>query len=77
MVKRAFRIALVLPLLSLAGARAQQSTPASSPSVPVAQRIAHTNPAKYHHMPSVHNGAGRWTTCRSTIPAAPTSQSSI
>ena len=59
MVKISFRIALALPLLSLAGARAQQNTPAAaSPSVPLAQRIAHTDPAKYHHMPSVHNGAG-------------------
>src|SRR3979411_612915 len=57
MVNRFFQIALVLPLFGLAGAHAQQSTSASSP-VPLAQRIAHTDPTKYHHMPSVHNGAG-------------------
>ena len=56
MVNRFIQMALVLPLLSSLAVRAQQS--ASSSSVPLAQRIAHTDPAKYHHMASVHNGAG-------------------
>jgi hypothetical protein len=55
MLNRFFRIALVLPLLSPTAALAQQGASASSP---LAQRIAHTDPTKYHHMPSVHNGAG-------------------
>jgi mannose-6-phosphate isomerase-like protein (cupin superfamily) len=32
--------------------------PAQTPHAPIAQRIAHTDPAKFKHMPSVHNGAG-------------------
>src|ERR1700731_3512173 len=55
MLNRFFRIALVLPLLSPTAALAQQGASASSP---LAQRIAHTDPTKYHHMPSVHHGAG-------------------
>jgi mannose-6-phosphate isomerase-like protein (cupin superfamily) len=55
MLNRFFRIALVLPLLGPTVALAQQGASASSP---LAQRIAHTDPAKYHHMPSVHHGAG-------------------
>jgi mannose-6-phosphate isomerase-like protein (cupin superfamily) len=38
--------------LSLAIPAAAQSTP------PLAERIAHTDPAKYQHLPSVHNGSG-------------------
>jgi mannose-6-phosphate isomerase-like protein (cupin superfamily) len=54
MVKRLFQLALALPLVTLSGVNAQQP----SPSVPLAQRIAHTDPSKFRHMPSVHNGAG-------------------
>ncbi|HEV2274211.1 MAG TPA: cupin domain-containing protein [Acidobacteriaceae bacterium] len=50
---RKFIYIATLPLLS-ALACAQQ--PADH--LPLAQRIAHTDPAKYHYMPSVHNGAG-------------------
>jgi mannose-6-phosphate isomerase-like protein (cupin superfamily) len=45
-----FALALFVPL-----AAAQQ---AAAPPVPLAQRIAHTDPTKYVHHPSVHNGAG-------------------
>src|SRR3569833_1179377 len=53
MLTRSTQLALVLSLLSAAGAQAQQPS-----SVPIAARIAHTAPAKFRHMPSVHNGAG-------------------
>jgi mannose-6-phosphate isomerase-like protein (cupin superfamily) len=43
----------ILPLLSTVVC-AQQATA----HLPLAQRIAHTDPAKYQNMPSVHNGAG-------------------
>jgi mannose-6-phosphate isomerase-like protein (cupin superfamily) len=35
---------------------AQQSE--YKPAVPLEQRIAHTDPSKYRHMPAVHNGPG-------------------
>ncbi len=54
MVNRLFQLALALPLVSLGAVNAQQP----SNSVPLAQRIAHTDPAKFRHLPSVHNGAG-------------------
>ena len=53
MLTRSTKLALVLSLLTAAGAQAQQPS-----SVPIAERIAHTDPAKFKHMPSVHNGAG-------------------
>jgi mannose-6-phosphate isomerase-like protein (cupin superfamily) len=40
----------VLALFAAVSVQAQQT--------PLAQRIAHTDPAKYTHHPSVHNGAG-------------------
>jgi mannose-6-phosphate isomerase-like protein (cupin superfamily) len=53
MLKRSLQFTLVLSLLSAAGAQSQQLS-----SIPIAKRIAHTDPAKFRHMPSVHNGAG-------------------
>ena len=50
MMKKIWPIVLV-SLVSYA-ASAQTS------HAPIAQRIAHTDPAKFKHMPSVHNGAG-------------------
>jgi mannose-6-phosphate isomerase-like protein (cupin superfamily) len=38
---------------------AQQSPPANPQNVPLAQRIAHTEPAKYRPSPSVHGGPGQ------------------
>jgi mannose-6-phosphate isomerase-like protein (cupin superfamily) len=52
MLKRSLQIALFIPILSIVTSRAQDS------SAPIAQRIAHTDPSKYHHLTSVHNGAG-------------------
>jgi len=53
MLKRSMQVALVLLLPAAVAAYGQQP-----PSIPIAQRIAHTDPAKFKHMPSVHNGAG-------------------
>ena len=53
MLKRSMQVALVLLLPAAVAAYGQQP-----PSTPIAQRIAHTDPAKFKHMPSVHNGAG-------------------
>ncbi len=50
MLKKALQIAIFLQILSVVIAQGQQ--------VPVAERIAHTDPARYRHMTSVHNGAG-------------------
>ena len=50
MLKKALQIAVFLPLLGAVAALAQQA--------PIGERIAHTDPARYRHMPSVHNGAG-------------------
>jgi len=50
MMKKVWPIVLV-SLVSY-GVSAQTS------HAPIAQRIAHTDPAKFKHMPSVHNGAG-------------------
>jgi mannose-6-phosphate isomerase-like protein (cupin superfamily) len=52
MLKRSLQIILFAPLLGALTSRAQDS------ATPIAQRIAHTDPSKYHHMASVHNGAG-------------------
>jgi len=41
-----------------AAAVAQENSPGSRPVLPLAQRIAHTDPAKYHHMLASHNGPG-------------------
>ncbi len=54
MSKKSFQIALAISLLSTTMAWAQQTTSA----IPIADRIAHTDPAKYQHLASVHNGAG-------------------
>jgi mannose-6-phosphate isomerase-like protein (cupin superfamily) len=54
MSKKSFQIALAISLLSTTMAWAQQPTSA----IPIADRIAHTDPAKYQHLASVHNGAG-------------------
>jgi mannose-6-phosphate isomerase-like protein (cupin superfamily) len=43
----------ILPLLSTVVCAQQGTT-----HLPLAQRIAHTDPTKYQNMPSVHNGAG-------------------
>lgn len=42
-----------------AGAGAPGASTAGSESQPLAQRIAHTDPAKYRPSPSVHGGAGQ------------------
>jgi len=55
MLKNIFAIALLLPLAS-AMAPAQQT--ASMAKLPLAQRIGHTDPAKYRHLTAVHDGAG-------------------
>jgi mannose-6-phosphate isomerase-like protein (cupin superfamily) len=49
--------ALLLAVFSAASALAQ-SSPLSKSHVPLAQRIAHTDPAKFTVRPAVHNGAG-------------------
>jgi hypothetical protein len=54
MANRFLQIVLTFPLLSAAVSYAQQG----APSIPLAQRIAHTDPSKYPHRPAVHNGAG-------------------
>jgi mannose-6-phosphate isomerase-like protein (cupin superfamily) len=53
MLRKIFQAALAVSLLGTAASHAQQSG-----SVPLAQRIAHTDPSKFNHMVSVHNGAG-------------------
>ena len=53
MLKRSMQVALVLLLPAAVAAYGQQP-----PSTPIAQRIAHTDTAKFIHRPSVHNGAG-------------------
>jgi mannose-6-phosphate isomerase-like protein (cupin superfamily) len=58
-----FASAIILPLLA-SGSALGQATPeqATSPlskvHVPLADRIAHTDPSKYTMKPAVHNGAG-------------------
>src|SRR5690242_13029966 len=34
------------------------SSELSATHVPLAERIAHTDPSKYNHLPAVHNGSG-------------------
>ena len=55
MLKNIFAIAILLPAAS-AMAPAQRSAPAAK--LPLAQRIGHTDPAKYRHLTAVHGGAG-------------------
>jgi mannose-6-phosphate isomerase-like protein (cupin superfamily) len=55
MLKR-FAIGLMLVSITPALSFAQQSV--YKPPVPLEQRIAHADPAKYRHMPAVHNGPG-------------------
>jgi mannose-6-phosphate isomerase-like protein (cupin superfamily) len=50
MLKRLSQATLIVALFTAVTAQAQQT--------PLAQRIAHTDPAKYTHQASVHNGAG-------------------
>ncbi|MEO6801696.1 MAG: cupin domain-containing protein [Granulicella sp.] len=50
MIKVLSQFVILLPLFGATTSQAQQA--------PIAERIAHTNPAKFHHMASVHNGAG-------------------
>jgi mannose-6-phosphate isomerase-like protein (cupin superfamily) len=50
MLKKFCRLVILLPITATAMAQATHA--------PIAERIAHTDPAKYRHMPSVHNGAG-------------------
>jgi mannose-6-phosphate isomerase-like protein (cupin superfamily) len=52
--KRLLAVAMVFLPLSPLALRAQTT----SHPVALAERIAHTEPAKFRHMPSVHNGAG-------------------
>ena len=59
-------LALIAPLvfvpmlLAQRGAPAQPAQPAPDPmTLPLAQRIAHTDPARYRPSPSVHKGAGQ------------------
>ncbi len=58
MVNRLLLIALSLPLVASAAAPPRQLTPQTRPDMPLAQRIAHTDPARYHHIKAVHDGAG-------------------
>jgi mannose-6-phosphate isomerase-like protein (cupin superfamily) len=48
-------------MLAVAGAIsiAQQGTPVSPQKLPLAERIAHTEPSKYRDSPSVHGGPGK------------------
>jgi mannose-6-phosphate isomerase-like protein (cupin superfamily) len=50
MLNRMFIVAAFLSAACTIPTRAQQ--------VPLSERIAHTDPARFRHMPSVHNGAG-------------------
>ena len=58
MVGRLLMIALSLPLAASAAAPPRQLTPPNKPDMPLADRIAHTDPARYRHIPAVHNGPG-------------------
>jgi mannose-6-phosphate isomerase-like protein (cupin superfamily) len=58
MLNRIPIIALLLTLTASAQTSAQQTAPAAKPDLPLAERIGHTDPAKYHHYPAVHDGAG-------------------
>ncbi len=60
MMKRLLMLALPLPLIAVTAAPAQQFglQRQFNPEEPLAQRIGHTDPAKYHHFVGVHNGAG-------------------
>jgi mannose-6-phosphate isomerase-like protein (cupin superfamily) len=46
-------LAQIVALVSIVGIAASAQT-----RVPLAGRIAHTDPSKYQHLPSVHNGSG-------------------
>ena len=50
MLKRSSQLAALLSLLTGVAVLAQD--------IPIAQRIAHTDPARYKHMASVHSGSG-------------------
>lgn len=50
MIRKLWQFAILAPLTTVAFAQAPHS--------PIAERIAHTDPAYYKHHPSVHNGAG-------------------
>jgi mannose-6-phosphate isomerase-like protein (cupin superfamily) len=51
-------VALAAPLVAPVVSMAQQGAGESKSAVPLLQRIAHTDPANYRHMKSVHNGPG-------------------
>ena len=53
MLRRCSLLGSLIPLLAGVAMLAQDNS-----TTPIAQRIAHTDPARYRHMPSVHNGAG-------------------
>jgi mannose-6-phosphate isomerase-like protein (cupin superfamily) len=53
-------VAVASMFAMIAGALlAQQAPPANTQNLPLAQRIAHTDPAKYRPSPSVHGGPGQ------------------
>ncbi len=58
MVKKLLAIVLSLPLAAAAAPPGRQLTPPVRPDMPIAQRIGHTDPARYRHIPAVHNGPG-------------------
>ena len=58
MVKGLLTIISIFPLMTGVATLAEQSAPASQPAAPLAQRITHTDPARYRHVTAMHNGAG-------------------
>jgi mannose-6-phosphate isomerase-like protein (cupin superfamily) len=58
MMKGLLAVVLIASSMVPAAAVAQESQAGSGSVLPLAQRIAHTDPAKYRHMPAVHNGPG-------------------
>src|SRR6266446_8904538 len=57
-MKGLLAVVLILPSMMSAAAVAQENAPGPRPVLPLAQRIAHTDPAKYRHMLAAHNGPG-------------------
>jgi len=58
MKKTLFAVASIVAMIA-GVSLAQQGTPANPQTLPLAQRIAHTEPAKYRPSPSVHGGPGQ------------------
>src|ERR671910_138411 len=56
--KLLFPVASIVAMLA-GGLLAQQAPPATPSNAPLAQRIAHTDPAKYRESPRVHGGPGQ------------------